>query len=217
MSDVLQLLSSLHTQQGIETLVQNGGIAVLVAIIFAETGLLAGFFLPGDSLLVTAGVLCSAKLTGEQPILSLSVVLFLLSLAAILGDQLGYYLGYKTGPKIFNRPDNRIFKQKYVRQAHDFYEKHGVKAIIIARFMPIFRTFVPFITGVAQMNYRRFLLFDILGGAIWIHSLVLLGYFIGLTPLGKKLHTVILIVIFLSILPMIIGVTKHLILKKKTV
>src|SRR4029453_4901393 len=129
--------------------------------------------------------------------------------AAVLGDQVGFWLGRKTGPKIFNKPDNRFFKKRYAVEAHEFYEKHGGKAIVFARFIPILRTFVPFIAGVADMSYRRFVSFNVIGGLSWVLTMTLLGYFLGKSPLGEKLHLIILIVIFISILPMLIGGAKR--------
>ena len=209
MDAIFQFLGNLHSPQGIEALIRSGGLMLLVFIVFAETGLLAGFFLPGDSLLVTAGLLCSRSLSGGEPILNIWLVNLALMAAAVIGDQVGFWLGRKTGPKIFNKPDNRFFKKKYALEAHAFYEKHGGKAIILARFVPILRTFVPFIAGVADMSYRRFVAFNVFGGIGWVLSMTTLGYFLGQSPLGEKLHLIILVVIFVSILPMAIGVLKR--------
>ncbi|HKX12429.1 MAG TPA: VTT domain-containing protein [bacterium] len=213
MEEFLQFLSRLHSPEGIEALIRAGGLLVLIAIVFAETGLLAGFFLPGDSLLVTAGVLCSRSLSGGEPILNIWTTNLTLMAAAVIGDQVGFWLGRKTGHKIFNRPDNRFFKKKYILEAHAFYEKHGGKAIILARFVPILRTFVPFVAGVADMSYRRFVAFNIFGGIGWVFSMTMLGYFLGRSPLGEKLHLIIIVVIFISILPMVIGLLKRFLSK----
>ncbi len=210
-----EFINSLHNLEGLELLIRHGGLTVLIGIIFAETGLLAGFFLPGDSLLITAGVLSAKSFNGDEPILNIYSLIITLIIAAVTGDQLGYLLGLKTGPKIFSRPDSRFFKRKHALAAHSFYERHGGKALIMARFMPIFRTFVPFIAGVATMSYRRFFCFSLLGGAFWVTSITFLGYFIGQSPLGEKLHLVILTVIFLSILPMLLGGIRHFFFKKK--
>lgn len=215
MEMITDFLHMLHSPEGLEQLIRQGGYWVLVAIIFAETGLLAGFFLPGDSLIVTAGILCSATFAGQEPILNIWVLNALLITAAITGDQLGFYLGNKTGSKIFTREDGRFFKKKYVEDAHNFYEKHGGKAIILARFVPIFRTFVPFVAGVAKMSYRNFVFFNITGGILWVTSMSFLGYFIGRTPLGEKLHLVIITIVFLSVLPIFIGVIKAWLAKRK--
>ena len=211
MDSIIHLLTSLHTPQGIEHLIQTGGLVVLVAIIFSETGLLVGFFLPGDSLLVTAGVLSSRSMGGQVPILNIVELNLLLMAAAVVGDQVGFILGRKTGAKIFARPDNRFFKKKYALEAHACYERHGGKAIFLARFVPILRTFVPFMAGVAEMPYRNFVFANVVGGVSWVASMTLLGYFIGTSPLGDRLHLVILTVIFVSILPMIIGVGRRLV------
>ncbi len=209
MQSLLSLLYSLHSPEGIEHLIRAGGMVALIGIIFSETGLLAGFFLPGDSLLVTAGVLSSRSGLGGAPILDIYTLNMALITAAFIGDQLGFLLGRKTGPRIFSRPDNRFFKKQYALEAHAFYETHGGKALVLARFVPILRTFVPFIAGVAQMPYRKFVACSLGGGACWIVSMTLLGFFIGKSPLGQKLHLVILAVVFISLLPMIIGIARR--------
>jgi membrane-associated protein len=194
------LKTALHELADVEAIIRWGGLAIVTAIIFAETGLLIGFFLPGDSLLVTAGVLAAA---GH---LDIRVLLSLVSLAAIVGDQVGYYIGYRTGPVIFKREDSLLFKKHHLLRAHEFYERHGGKTIILARFMPIIRTFAPVVAGVGQMNYRRFVGFNVIGGVGWVWSMSLLGYFLGraVPDIDKNIHVVIAVVIFLSILPGII-------------
>jgi membrane-associated protein len=214
MAEIWEALKNLHTAEGIEHLIRAGGLGVLIFIVFAETGLLVGFFLPGDSLLVTAGVLSSRSINGTEPILNYFVLNAALMAAAVIGDQVGYLLGRKTGPKIFDRPDNRFFKKKYAIEAHEFYERHGGKAIILARFVPILRTFVPFIAGVALMSYRKFVIFNVLGGIGWVFSMTTLGYFLGRSPWGEKLHLIILVVVFISVLPMFIGIIKRFVLKR---
>ena len=174
------------------------GYPVLALVIFAETGAMV-FFLPGDSLLVTAGVYAA---TGKLSLLWLNLLLIP---CAILGDALSYYLGSTAGPHLFNRPRSRFFRPEHVDAARGFYEKHGGKAIILARFMPIMRTFVPIVAGITQMPYSRFATFNIVGGAAWVASMTLLGYFVGLTPLGKHIEGVIMVVIFLSISPGLIA------------
>jgi membrane-associated protein len=174
------------------------GYAVLFGIVFAETGLLVGFFLPGDSLLFLIGTIAGA---GNLEIVPVNIVLMA---AAIIGDTFGYLLGRKTGPKIFSRPDSRLFRQEYVERTRHFYEKHGGKTIIYARFVPIIRTFAPFIAGVGKMDYRRFLLFNIFGGIGWVFAMTMLGYVLGGVPLIKQhLEKVILLIIFVSVLPVI--------------
>lgn len=181
-------------------------------IVFTETGLLIGFFLPGDSLLVTAGVAC--EIAGWN----LTLLLVTLSLSAIVGDSVGYAIGYKTGPKIFNREKSWFFKKDHLLKAQEFYERHGGKTIVLARFMPIIRTFAPVVAGVARMDYRRFLFFNIFGGIGWVVSMILIGYFLSslINPAVQALlqnpdfdvrdhiEKVVIIVVLLSISPGII-------------
>src|SRR5262249_34921672 len=183
----------------VETLVRVGGLTAMTFIVFAETGLLVGFFLPGDSLLVTAGVFAGA---GQLNILHLNLILIA---AAILGDTVGYWFGRKAGPALLTRPKSPFFNPPPPRPAHRLYQKHGGKTIVLARFMPIVRTFAPIVAGMGKMEYRRFLSFNVFGGALWVLSMTLIGYFLGQIP-GVKEHIeiVIITVIFLSILPGII-------------
>ncbi|MES2308093.1 MAG: VTT domain-containing protein [Verrucomicrobiota bacterium] len=213
MDNAFAFLKNLHSSEGLIQLISQGGFFILVAIIFAETGLLLGFFLPGDSLLVAAGVVSAQS---DHILLNIGVLNASLMIAAIIGNQLGYWLGLKTGPKIFLAEDSLFFKKKYAQEAHAFYELHGGKAIVLARFVPILRTFVPFIAGVAQMSFQRFLLFNVIGSLLWIGSLLGIGYTVGKTPLAEKLHYVILVVILVSFLPIAIGVLKRLIAGRKT-
>src|SRR5713101_5044134 len=152
------------------------GYALLAGIVFAETGLLVGLFLPGDSLLFTVGVVAGA---GGLDIVQICL---LLTIASIAGDQSGYLLGFRTGPRIFSRPDSRLFKQAYVSQTQVFYQRHGGKALVYAKFVPIVRTFAPFMAGVGQMRYRRFLSFNVFGGIGWVLSMTLAGYNLGAVP-----------------------------------
>lgn len=214
MQSILEFIQTLHSTEGIEKIIASGGLWVLIAIVFAETGLLLGFFLPGDSLLVTSGFLASRGIVGDEPLLNIYTLNIALILAAVVGDQVGFWLGRKTGSKIFDKPDNRFFKKKYVMEAHQFYEKHGGKAIILARFVPILRTFVPFIAGVAEMDYRKFVGFNILGGIAWVISMTFLGYFLGKSPLGEKIHFIVMIVVGVSVLPIFYGLIKRFILSK---
>src|SRR5690242_8304141 len=189
-----------HRIYDVETIVRVGGLAALVAIVFVETGLLVGFFLPGDSLLVTAGIFAA---TGELDIVMLNTTL---SLAAIAGDSVGYGIGARTGPKIFTREDSLFFNRKHLISAKEFYERHGGFTIFIARFMPIIRTFAPVVAGVGAMPYRKFIAYNVFGGIFWVLSMTLAGYFLGtLVPnIQERIHLVIAIVIVLSLLPAII-------------
>ncbi|HTS62394.1 MAG TPA: VTT domain-containing protein [Candidatus Acidoferrales bacterium] len=180
------------------------GYAALFAVVFSETGLLVGFFLPGDSLLFTVGVVCGA---GQLDLVLVNVVLML---AAMLGDSTGYLLGRQTGPRIFSRPDSRFFKQEYVTRTHAFYEKYGGKTIIFARFVPIVRTFAAFIAGVGKMPYLRFLPFSVCGGIGWIFCMTMLGYQLGQVPIVRRnFDVVVLLIIFLSLLPTFFEVVRQ--------
>lgn len=197
------ILEFFHRLGDPRQLVAWGGYVGLTIIIFAETGLLIGFFLPGDSVLVTAGLLAS-----QPEKFSLSVLLLgvLLSIASILGNSVGYYIGKITGPRLFTRENSLLFNRKHLERAHQFYERHGGKTIVLARFMPIVRTFVPVVAGVGQMQYRRYTIYNIIGGLAWIWSMLFIGYFLGYIPgISDHIELVILVVIFLSLLPGIIG------------
>jgi membrane-associated protein len=186
------------------SLVRTGGYIVLFAIIFAETGLFLGFFLPGDSLLFVAG------LVAAEGTLHVGLLLFLIVTAAILGNVVGYAFGYKVGPALFRREDSLLFKKSHVIKAHNFYEKHGSKAIMIARFMPIVRTFAPIVAGVAKMTFRSFMVYNILGAFIWVFLLVLLGYWLGnsIPNIDHYILPIVAVIIFLSILPGVIHYLK---------
>jgi membrane-associated protein len=174
------------------------GYPTLALIIFIETGALV-FFLPGDSLLVTAGVYAAA---GKLDLLTLNLLLIP---CAIVGDALSYWIGKKAGPMLFNRPRSRFFRPEHVRLAQMFYERHGGKAIVLARFMPVLRTFVPVVAGIAGMRYTYFASYNVIGGASWVASMTVLGFFVGKSPLGKHIELVIIAVVFLSILPGLIA------------
>lgn len=172
--------------------------AVVWFVIFAESGLFFGFFLPGDSLLVTCGALAALP---TSPF-NIWVLLPLLAVAAVLGDNVGYWFGNKTGPRIFNRTESRFFKPKYLKQAHAFYEKHGGKTIIIARFMPFVRTFAPIVAGAVDMEYRRFFFFNLIGGVLWSVGITLIGYSFGNIPFVKNnLEIALVVIILLSLAP----------------
>lgn len=178
---------------------------ILFLVIFIETGLVIMPFLPGDSLLFTAGLFAR---TGH---LNLSYLLILLFIAAVVGDNVNYFVGKNIGLRMLNIKfrGNKIVKQEYIDKTNEFYEKHGTKTIIMARFVPIVRTFAPFVAGVAEMKYRRFLSYDLLGGVLWIGSLTLAGYFLGhFEWIRKNIESVALIIIFISVLPVIIEVIK---------
>jgi membrane-associated protein len=194
------LKEAVHFVTDVRGLIQLGGLIAIFVIIFVETGLFVGFFLPGDSLLVTAGIFAAA---GE-----LNVVLLLAgaSLCAVAGDQLGYWIGRRAGEALYNRPDSRFFKRKHLERAHQFYEKYGAKTIVLARFVPIVRTFAPAVAGAADMSYRTFVVYNVVGGLLWVWSTVLLGYFLGraVPSIERYIHVVIVVVIALSLLPAVI-------------
>jgi membrane-associated protein len=189
-----------HRLYDVEFLVRAGGLAALIAIVFVETGLLVGFFLPGDSLLVTAGIFAAH---GDLDLLALNATL---SLAAIAGDSVGYGIGARTGPKIFTREDSLFFSRKHLISAKKFYDRHGGFTIFIARFMPIIRTFAPVVAGVGAMPYRKFIAYNVFGGICWVLTTTLAGYYLGkaIPNIQERLHLVIAIVIFLSLLPAMI-------------
>jgi len=179
---------------------------ILFLVIFTETGVVVFPFLPGDSLLFTAG------LFARLGYMDISSLVFLLLLAAVLGDNTNYWVGRTLGLKVMQIKfrNKNIVKQEYLDKTHSFYEKYGVKTIIMARFVPIVRTFAPFVAGVAQMQYKKFLTFDILGGVIWIFSLTFAGYFLGeIAWIRKNIELVALGIIFISILPVILEMVKH--------
>ncbi|MFI5105993.1 MAG: DedA family protein [Terriglobales bacterium] len=201
---LLELLQTLTTPERLIQLLSTVltgwlGYATLSAIVFAETGLLVGFVLPGDSLLFTIGVVAGA---GQ---LNLQAIIVLLTCACMLGDWCGYLLGRRAGPAIFNRPDSRFFKREHLRRTEAFYEKHGGKTIIYAKFVPIIRTFAPFVAGVAKMRYTRFLSFDIFGGTGWVISMTVLGYLLGeVAFVRRNFEKFVLLVIFVSLVPLIV-------------
>jgi len=203
-STLLEFLRTLTNPDALRQLLTNvfsgwHGYALLFGIVFSETGLLAGFFLPGDSLLFTVGVVAGA---GG---LNLYAIMAVLIVAAIVGDATGYMIGRRAGPAVFNRPDSRFFKQEHLRKTQEFYEKHGGKTIIYARFVPIIRTFAPFVAGVAAMNYSRFASFNIFGGIGWVVLMTGLGYALGDNEFVRKnFEKVILGIIFISVLPIVV-------------
>ena len=196
----------LHLDVYLDLLVTNYGLwiyAILFLVIFCETGLVVMPFLPGDSLLFIAGAVAAGG--GMDPVLLAG----LLMLAAILGDSTNYVIGRTAGERLFSNPNSKIFRRDYLQKTHDFYEKHGGKTVTLARFLPIIRTFAPFVAGVAKMPYPRFFGFSVLGTILWVGGLVTLGYFFGNVPFIKKnLSLLVVAIILLSLVPMIIGVVR---------
>jgi membrane-associated protein len=201
---LLELFSTLTTPEKLIELLRtifSGwlGYLFLCAVVFVESGLLIGIVLPGDSFLFTIGVVAGV---GQ---LNIVVIFLLLMAASILGDQMGYFLGYRTGPAIFNRPDSKIFKHEHVLQTQEFYQKHGGRALIYAKFMPIVRPFAPFMAGVAKMPYSRFLAFNVIGGVSWVFSMVTLGYLLGGIPIVRRhFEKVVVFVALIAFLPLVI-------------
>jgi membrane-associated protein len=193
-----------HFLFNVKGLIEWGGTLLVCAIVFIETGFFVGFFLPGDSLLVTAGVFAA---TGQ---LHLAELLVLVPMCAIVGDQVGYWVGRKAGQALYRREDSLIFRKRHLERAHLFYEKYGGKTVMLARFVPIVRTFCPPVAGAALMPYGRYFAFDVAGGFLWVGSTILGGYFLGsLIPnIDKRIHYVIAVVIILSILPAIISILR---------
>jgi membrane-associated protein len=189
-----ELLLLLYNVRG---MIEWGGTFLVCAVVFVETGLFVGFFLPGDSLLVTAGVFAGA---GQ---LKIAELLTFVTVCAIAGDQLGYWIGRKAGQSLYERRDSTFFKRRHLERAHEFYEEYGGKTIILARFVPIVRTFCPPVAGAAKMSYRRYLAYDIAGGVLWVWSMILLGFTLGKTVpnIDKRIHYVIAGVIVASFIP----------------
>ncbi|MET8252567.1 VTT domain-containing protein [Micromonospora sp. NPDC005197] len=182
-----------------EWLISTFGLIGILAIVFAESGLLIGFFLPGDSLLFTAGLLVADGHYLHQP---LWLLCLLVAVAAIAGDQVGYLFGRRVGPSLFRRPNSRLFKQENVHRANDFFDRHGARSVVLARFVPIVRTFTPIIAGVSHMRYRTFLAYNIIGGALWGVGVTVLGYFLGQVAFVKANIEIILIgIVVVSVLP----------------
>lgn len=202
--ELLHDLKYILSVEGIQEIIRWGGLLILIAIVFAETGLLVGFFLPGDSLLVVAGFMAATT-----DVLNIGTVILALSVAAIVGDTVGYYIGYKAGVALYNRPQSRWFRRDYLLKTKAFYEKYGGMTIILARFMPFARTFAPTVAGIAMMDYRKFVFFNVIGGIGWVVSMSLLGYFFGQIPFVQKhIDKAILIIIFLSVMPVFIHAWK---------
>jgi membrane-associated protein len=195
------IIDLFHRLSNLPDLVQWAGLFGLSVIVFSETGLLIGVFLPGDSLLVTAGLLAAR---GYLNVYRLAPAL---TLAAIFGNSLGYFIGRATGPRIFNRDNSLFFNKKHAIRAHEFYEKYGRMTIVIAQFMPIIRTFSPVIAGVAGMRFRDFITYNVVGAIVWVWSMLGIGYFLGnyIPNVDQHIEIVVVIVVFISLLPGLIG------------
>jgi len=204
LQSILHFLHSLYSTDGLRELIRSGGAPLVCTIVFIETGFFVGFFLPGDSLLITVGILSYGG------VIPLKWLLWPVMLCAIAGDQVGYWIGRSAGAAIYRRKDSLFFRRSHLQRAHDFYEKYGGRAVILARFVPIIRTFCPPVAGAAKMPYARYLLFDFLGGSLWVGATILGGYSLGhfIPNIGKYIHYVIAVVVVLSILPAIIGLLR---------
>ena len=202
MHDLIDLFHKIYNVQG---LIRWGGLVALTAVIFAETGLLVGFFLPGDSLLITAGLVAA---TGALNIWWLNL---LLAVAAVVGDSVGYAIGWRAGPRLFSRPKSLLFNPRHIERTRAFYARHGAKTIVIARFVPIVRTFAPVVAGVGQMEYRRFLFYNVAGGVGWVTSMTWAGYLLGQTVpnISDHIHIVVIIVILLSLIPIVVELVRE--------
>jgi len=199
----------LFNSENLVLLIKAAGYLGIFGIVFAESGLFFGFFLPGDSLLFTAGFLAS------QHYLNIYLLVPLIFLGALLGDNVGYFIGNKMGKKVFHKPDSRFFKQEYRERAEEFYKKHGSKTIILARFIPFIRTFAPLLAGVGKMNYKKFLFFDILGSLFWSASITLMGFFLGniIPNVDHYILPIILGIIIISLSPSLVFAARQQLLK----
>ena len=199
---IKQLLHSIYDVEGLIRWAGPNVPYVVCGIVFIETGFFVGFFLPGDSLLVTAGVFSAGGLV------PLKWLLLPVMLCAIIGDQIGYWIGRGAGAALYKKEDSFFFKKRHLKRAHDFYEKYGGKTVILARFVPIIRTFCPPVAGAARMPYARYLIYDIFGGVLWVGTMILGGYFLGrsIPNISQKIHYVILVVIVVSLLPVVFSV-----------
>lgn len=204
MEAILEFFASLYNPDKLTNLIRSGGYVVLAVIVFAETGLFIGFFLPGDSLLFLAG------LVAAKGFFNVGVLVVLLSAMAIVGDAVGYAIGYRTGVALYRREDSFWFRKKHLSFAREFYEKHGGKAIVLARFVPFARTFAPVVAGIGQMSYPRFAAFNVFGGIFWVVSMVLAGYYLGQVAwVRDNLEKVVLLIVFLSISPILFEAARH--------
>jgi membrane-associated protein len=211
----LQFLKNLYDPTYMQGLIHAGGVPLIAAIVFAETGLLVGFFLPGDTMLFVAGVAAATVGPSGENWLNIYALVPTLIVAAIIGDQSGYFLGNKTGHAIFTREEGFFFKRKNAEKAHAFCLKYGVWAVVLAKFAPVFRTFVPFMAGVGEMPYRKYATVDSIAVVAWICLVVLSGYILG-ERAQKNLHYIVLGIAVVSMLPMAIGLTREFLLSRKT-
>ena len=200
----LHFLHSLYDPDGLKELIRSGGAPLICGIVFIETGFFVGFFLPGDSLLITAGIFAAAD------VIPLRWLLAPVMLCAIVGDQIGYWIGRSAGAALYKREDSWFFRRSHLQRAHEFYEKYGGRAVILARFVPIVRTFCPPVAGAARMSYAKYLGFDIFGGIFWVGAMILGGFTLGrsVPNIGKYIHYVIAVVAVVSILPAVFGILK---------
>jgi membrane-associated protein len=191
-----------------ESIIRQGGLLLLSLIIFAESGLLIGFFLPGDSLLFIAGFLTSEA--GGNVLPALPIVLVCVFAAAVIGDQVGYFFGLKVGPSLFNRPNSRFFRREHLLKAEGFFARHGAKTIVLARFVPIVRTFAPIVAGASTMHYRTFVIYNLIGGFLWAVGVTTAGYFLGQIDIVKNnIEIAIVAIVAVSVLPMVIEFGRH--------
>lgn len=199
------LLDLAAGRYALDDLIRWGGYLVLVAIVFTETGLLVGLFLPGDSLLITAGLVAAA---GGLNIWWLNV---LLCVAAVTGDSVGYAIGARIGPRLFTRQRSLFFNPRHVERTRRFYARHGAKTIVIARFVPIIRTLAPVVAGVGQMPYRRFLFYNVAGGVAWVVSMTWTGYLLGqaIPDIDRHIHLIVMVVVLLSVIPIVVEIARE--------
>lgn len=199
------LLDALNPENILTWLGPAALIGVMI-IIFAECGLLIGFFLPGDSLLFITGLFVAQGFI-TTPIW---VVMILLSVAAVAGNAVGYWIGYKAGPKLFNKPDSRLFRQEYVDKTHQFFERYGARAVVLARFVPIVRTFITAMAGVGRMDFRTYMTYSAIGGVLWAAGVTYLGYLLGNVPFVKdNIELILLAVVGVSVIPIVIEYVRH--------
>jgi membrane-associated protein len=199
---ILHFFHSLYNPDGLKELIRSGGAPLICAIVFVETGFFVGFFLPGDSLLVTAGIFSAAG------VIPLKWLLIPVMFCAIVGDQIGYWIGRSAGAALYRREDSFFFRRSHLQRARDFYQKYGGRAVILARFIPIVRTFCPPVAGAAKMPYASYLAFDICGGTFWVGAMILGGYSLGrsVPNIGERIHYVIAVVVVVSVLPAVISI-----------